>query len=94
MRIEGSVERLPEKESEKYFHSRPKSSQIGAAVSRQSTVIADREVRSCSNRVPWGIPFRQMNNGENVSLIFPTACSVTFCERLMYSLAVFSYLIA
>ncbi|XP_034271479.1 pyridoxine-5'-phosphate oxidase isoform X2 [Pantherophis guttatus] len=43
VRIEGSVERLPEQESEKYFHSRPKSSQIGAVVSRQSTVIADRE---------------------------------------------------
>ncbi|XP_054851257.1 pyridoxine-5'-phosphate oxidase isoform X3 [Eublepharis macularius] len=43
VRVEGSVERLPEKESEKYFHSRPKSSQIGAVVSRQSTVIADRE---------------------------------------------------
>ncbi|XP_061445825.1 pyridoxine-5'-phosphate oxidase isoform X2 [Rhineura floridana] len=43
VRIEGSVERLPEQESEKYFHSRPKSSQIGAVVSHQSTVIADRE---------------------------------------------------
>ncbi|KAG8140088.1 hypothetical protein E2320_002807 [Naja naja] len=43
VRIEGSVERLPEQESEKYFHSRPKSSQIGAVVSRQSTVIANRE---------------------------------------------------
>ncbi|XP_063156851.1 pyridoxine-5'-phosphate oxidase isoform X2 [Candoia aspera] len=43
VRIEGFVERLPEQESEKYFHSRPKSSQIGAVVSRQSTVIADRE---------------------------------------------------
>ncbi|XP_010291136.1 PREDICTED: pyridoxine-5'-phosphate oxidase, partial [Phaethon lepturus] len=30
-------------ESERYFHSRPKSSQIGAVVSRQSTVIPDRE---------------------------------------------------
>ncbi|KAH0626787.1 hypothetical protein JD844_001989 [Phrynosoma platyrhinos] len=43
VRIEGSVERLPEQESETYFHSRPKSSQIGAVVSRQSTVIPDRE---------------------------------------------------
>ncbi|KAL8176070.1 UNVERIFIED_CONTAM: hypothetical protein K2H54_020387 [Gekko kuhli] len=43
VRIEGSVERLPEEESEKYFHLRPKSSQIGAVVSRQSAVIADRE---------------------------------------------------
>uniref|UniRef100_A0A663E7L0 Pyridoxine-5'-phosphate oxidase n=1 Tax=Aquila chrysaetos chrysaetos TaxID=223781 RepID=A0A663E7L0_AQUCH len=43
VRIEGSVKRLPEEESEQYFHSRPKSSQIGAVVSRQSTVIPDRE---------------------------------------------------
>ncbi|NWU53864.1 PNPO oxidase, partial [Dromas ardeola] len=43
VRIEGSVKRLPEEESERYFHSRPKSSQIGAVVSRQSTVIPDRE---------------------------------------------------
>ncbi|XP_062993784.1 pyridoxine-5'-phosphate oxidase [Elgaria multicarinata webbii] len=43
VRIEGSVERLPEQRSEQYFHSRPKSSQIGAVVSRQSTVIMDRE---------------------------------------------------
>ncbi|NXS13649.1 PNPO oxidase, partial [Neodrepanis coruscans] len=43
VRIEGSVKRLPEEESERYFHSRPKSSQIGAVVSRQSSVIPDRE---------------------------------------------------
>ncbi|CAM5178669.1 unnamed protein product [Eretmochelys imbricata] len=43
VRIEGSVERLPEEESEHYFHSRPRSSQIGAVVSCQSTVIPDRE---------------------------------------------------
>ncbi|KAK4808775.1 hypothetical protein QYF61_027260 [Mycteria americana] len=47
VRIEGSVKRLPEEESERYFHSRPKSSQIGAVVSRQSTVIPDREVSGC-----------------------------------------------
>uniref|UniRef100_UPI00398F38A4 pyridoxine-5'-phosphate oxidase n=1 Tax=Pristiophorus japonicus TaxID=55135 RepID=UPI00398F38A4 len=43
VRIEGRVARLPDKDSEEYFHSRPKSSQIGAAISRQSTVIPDRE---------------------------------------------------
>ncbi|KAF7239613.1 Pyridoxine-5'-phosphate oxidase [Varanus komodoensis] len=43
VRIEGSVERLSEQKSEQYFHSRPKGSQIGAVVSQQSTVIADRE---------------------------------------------------
>ncbi|OXB69910.1 UNVERIFIED_CONTAM: hypothetical protein H355_014603 [Colinus virginianus] len=43
VRIEGSVKRLSEEESEQYFHSRPKSSQIGAVASQQSTVIPDRE---------------------------------------------------
>ncbi|NWQ71404.1 PNPO oxidase, partial [Neopipo cinnamomea] len=43
VRVEGSVRRLPEEESESYFHSRPRSSQIGAVVSRQSSVIPDRE---------------------------------------------------
>lgn len=44
VRVEGPVKKLPEKEAENYFHSRPKSSQIGAVVSRQSSVIPDREV--------------------------------------------------
>ncbi|XP_007483077.2 pyridoxine-5'-phosphate oxidase [Monodelphis domestica] len=43
VRIEGKVKRLPEEEAECYFHSRPKSSQIGAVVSRQSSVIPNRE---------------------------------------------------
>ncbi|XP_054032819.1 pyridoxine-5'-phosphate oxidase isoform X2 [Dryobates pubescens] len=43
VRVEGSVRRLPEEESEQYFHSRPRSSQIGAVVSRQSSIIPDRE---------------------------------------------------
>ncbi|XP_031821980.1 pyridoxine-5'-phosphate oxidase isoform X1 [Sarcophilus harrisii] len=43
VRVEGQVRRLPEEEAELYFHSRPKSSQIGAVVSHQSSVIPDRE---------------------------------------------------
>lgn len=39
VRIEGTVEKLSKEESEIYFHSRPKSSQIGALVSPQSQVI-------------------------------------------------------
>ena len=44
VRIEGRVEKLSVKESEVYFHSRPRPSQIGALVSNQSSVIAGREV--------------------------------------------------
>lgn len=44
VRVEGSVVKLGEKESEDYFHSRPRSSQISAIVSKQSSVIESREV--------------------------------------------------
>ena len=44
IRIEGTIEKLDKAYSEKYFHSRPKLSQIGAAASPQSQEIASREV--------------------------------------------------
>ncbi|KAI3513738.1 hypothetical protein L1887_21077 [Cichorium endivia] len=43
VRIEGSVQKVPEEESEHYFHSRPKGSQIGAIASKQSTVLPGRD---------------------------------------------------
>lgn len=44
VRIEGSIEKVSGAESDEYFHSRPRGSQIGAWVSNQSSVIAGREV--------------------------------------------------
>ena len=44
IRIEGTVEKLPEAEAVTYFQSRPRSSQFSASVSNQSSVIASREV--------------------------------------------------
>jgi pyridoxamine 5'-phosphate oxidase len=44
VRIKGSVAKISEAESTAYFHSRPKSSQIGAWASPQSRVIGSREV--------------------------------------------------
>ncbi|KAK6148443.1 hypothetical protein DH2020_019355 [Rehmannia glutinosa] len=43
VRIEGSVQKVSDEESEQYFHSRPRGSQIGAIVSNQSTVIPGRQ---------------------------------------------------
>jgi pyridoxamine 5'-phosphate oxidase len=68
VRIEGTVEKLTKEESERYFQSRPKSSQIGALVSPQSQVIenmhdiekswADTEARYTDKAIPkpafWG----------------------------------------
>lgn len=51
IRVEGRAERITSAESDLYFLSRPRSSQIGiqkltigAWVSKQSTVIADRSI--------------------------------------------------
>jgi len=44
VRIEGTVEKIDEVRSIKYFQGRPKSSQIGAWVSAQSKIIPDRSV--------------------------------------------------
>lgn len=40
VRVEGSVQKVPEEESEKYFHSRPRGSQLGAIVSKQVLLLA------------------------------------------------------
>jgi pyridoxamine 5'-phosphate oxidase len=42
VRIEGIAEKIPEKESEKYFSTRPRESQLSAWASEQSTVIPSR----------------------------------------------------
>ena len=44
VRIAGAVERVSREESARYFASRPLGSQVGAAASRQSTVVPNRAV--------------------------------------------------
>jgi pyridoxamine 5'-phosphate oxidase len=44
VRIEGKVNKVTAATSDEYFNSRPKGSRIGAHVSPQSNIIADRQV--------------------------------------------------
>lgn len=44
VRIEGTLTQMSQADSERYFQTRPKKSQIGAHVSQQSAVIEDRTV--------------------------------------------------
>jgi pyridoxamine 5'-phosphate oxidase len=43
VRIEGIVEKVSSAQSEKYFHSRDRGSQIGAWASKQSSLLASKE---------------------------------------------------
>jgi pyridoxamine 5'-phosphate oxidase len=42
--VEGTVTKVSREESEAYFHSRPHASQLGAWVSQQSSIVANRAV--------------------------------------------------
>ena len=41
--VKGEAHKIPEAESEEYYHSRPRGSQLGAKASDQSSVIPSRE---------------------------------------------------
>jgi pyridoxamine-phosphate oxidase len=43
VRIEGTIEKLSKEDSDQYFRSRPRASQLGAWVSPQSQEIPDRD---------------------------------------------------
>jgi pyridoxamine 5'-phosphate oxidase len=44
VRVEGSVGKISPEESEAYFRTRPRSSQLGALVSQQSRVVENRQI--------------------------------------------------
>ncbi len=43
VRFDGALTKIPDEESNQYFHTRPRGSQLGAWISQQSEVISSRE---------------------------------------------------
>src|SRR4051812_46138950 len=60
VRIEGTVEKLSEEDSEAYFRTRPVASQIGAWASPQSTPIAGRNILE-ENVLKFKAQFGELN---------------------------------
>ena len=61
VRVSGKVRRLPRTASAAYFHSRPRGAQLSALASRQSRVVASRDVLEMSvakldRRYPETVP--------------------------------------
>ncbi len=44
VRVRGPVKRIPHEQAQAYFRGRPRGSQLGAAASKQSQPVADREM--------------------------------------------------
>jgi pyridoxamine 5'-phosphate oxidase len=68
IRITGRVTKVTAEESDKYFHSRPLGSRFSASISRQSSVIASREVllrrlKKIEEKYPKGDPPRPIHWG-------------------------------
>ena len=69
VRIQGVLSKIPEKESDAYFNSRPRSSQIGAWASQQSMILSGpKELEDRVKKLNQNIltEFQDQNFGEDM----------------------------
>ncbi|HVD99563.1 MAG TPA: pyridoxamine 5'-phosphate oxidase [Cytophagaceae bacterium] len=65
VRIEGKIEKISAAESDQYYYSRPLGSRIGAIVSPQSQVIADRAILEEKVKELEQLPEQEIKRPEN-----------------------------
>jgi pyridoxamine 5'-phosphate oxidase len=93
VRVEGDVCPLADADVDRYFHSRSRASQIGAAVSRQSQPLGSREeledqVRAFTEAHPGEVPRPQYWRGfyiEPVSIEFWTDGAHRLHDRFLFT---------
>jgi pyridoxamine 5'-phosphate oxidase len=93
VRVEGDVCPLADADVDRYFHSRSRASQIGAAVSRQSRPLGSREeledqVRAFTEAHPGEVPRPQYWRGfyiEPVSIEFWTDGAHRLHDRFLFT---------
>jgi len=65
VRIEGTLEKISKQQSEDYFHSRPRDSQLAAASSNQSSIVPGRKTLELNYAI-------QENQFEHISVECPS----------------------
>ncbi len=93
VRIEGTIERLTDEESDAYFATRPRGAQISAVVSPQSTVVPNRQALDdlwihFDAEHPGGIPRPEHWGGYRIvpeTIEFWQGRENRFHDRLRYS---------
>jgi pyridoxal 5'-phosphate synthase / NAD(P)H-hydrate epimerase len=68
VRVEGSVQRVSDSESDEYFATRPRGSKLGAWCSEQSSTIRDRQVHHTPDDLfSWLTPLHQAPTGPSIA---------------------------
>lgn len=90
VRIEGTIKKTSPEESNSYFYSRPRDSQLSASMNMQSSVVESKEVSSCGYDVLCAAPtfnfnFERFPEDNSLSRDIPPAEASPQCSLFLGS---------